>query len=129
MSGGRLMPYNNWFPCKSKQPSHLNFLTGVSGVIYPPKYLEYLKQQGKAFTNLCPYGDDIWLSVNALRSGFKIAQVSSKPSLFPTIPRSQKQRLYDINVLSGLNQAQLRRTYSVADLQALHNFGATIEPI
>jgi len=124
MSGGQLMPYNSWLPCEDKQPSHLNFITGVSGVIYPPGYLKYLKQQGKAFTQFCPYGDDIWLSVNALRSGFKVAQIGSKQGLFPTIPGSQKQRLYDTNVLSGLNQVQLRKTYSESDLLALHNFGA-----
>ena len=129
MSGGRLMPYNDWLPCEGSQPSHLNFLTGVSGVIYPSGYLKYLKQQGKAFIQSCPYGDDIWLSVNALRSGFKVAQVGSKQRLFPMIPGSQKRRLYDINVLSGLNQAQLRKTYSEADLLALHDFGAVSESI
>ena len=129
MSNGRLMPYNYWFPCEGRQPSHLNFITGVSGVIYPPRYLKYLKQQGKAFTQSCPYGDDIWLSVNALRSGFKVAQVGSKQGLFSTIPGSQKQRLYNTNVLSGLNQVQLRKTYSEADLLALHGFGAASESI
>jgi len=129
MSGGRLAPYNEWRPCEDTQPSHLNFITGVSGVIYPPGYLKYLKQQGGAFTQSCPYDDDIWLGVNALRSGFKVAQVGSQPRLFPTIPGSQKERLYTINVLSGLNQAQLRRTYSDADLMALQDCGAVMEPV
>ena len=129
MSGGRLSPYNEWRPCEDTHPSHLNFITGVSGVIYPPGYLQYLKRQGKAFTQSCPYADDIWLSVNALRSGFKVAQVGSRQRLFPTIPGSQKERLYTINVLSGLNQAQLRRTYSEADLLALNDFAALPESI
>jgi hypothetical protein len=127
MSCGRLMPYNSWTPCVDREPSHLNFITGVSGVIYPPEYLKYLKQQGKAFTQACPHGDDIWLSVNALRGGFKVAQIGRKQCLFPTIPKTQKRRLFDINVLSGLNQAQLRKTYSEADLMALHRFGAASE--
>jgi len=129
MSGARLAPYNEWRPCEDTQPSHLNFITGVSGVIYPPVYLKYLKQQGRAFMQSCPYADDIWLSVNALRSGFKVAQVGSQQRLFPTIPGSQKERLYTINVVSGLNQAQLRRTYSEADLMALHDCGAVMEPL
>ena len=129
MSDGQLMPYNYWLPCEDTQPSHLNFVTGVSGVIYPPGYLKYLKQQGKAFTQSCPYADDIWLSVNALRSGFKVAQVGRKQGLFSTIPGSQKQRLYNTNVLSGLNQVQLRKTYSEADLLALHGFVAASESI
>jgi hypothetical protein len=129
MKAGRLAPYNEWLPCDDTQPSHLNFITGVSGVIYPPGYLKYLKQQGKAFTQSCPYADDIWLSVNALRSGFKVAQLGSKQRLFPTIPGSQKQRLYTINVLSGLNQIQLRKTYSKADLLALRDCGAGAESV
>jgi hypothetical protein len=45
------------------------------------------------------------------------------------IPGSQKQRLYDINVLAGLNQAHLRKTYSEADLLALNDFAALPESI
>jgi hypothetical protein len=116
---GRLAPYNDWAPCEDRQPSHFNFITGVSGVIYPPAYLDYLKAQGQAFRQVCPYGDDIWLSVNALRGGFKVAQVGHKQRMFTKIPGSQRRCLFDINVLSGLNQVQLRKTYSEADLAAL----------
>jgi hypothetical protein len=69
------------------------------------------------------------LNVNALRSGLKVAQIGNKHGRFPTIPGSQKRRLYDINVLSGLKQAQLRKTYSEADLLVLHGFGAAAESI
>ena len=119
LSNGRLAPYKEWQPCEGRKPSYLNFITGVSGVIYPPEYLKFLKQQGRAFTRSCPYGDDIWLSVNALRGGFKVAQVENKQHIFPSVPGSQKQRLFDINVVAGLNQAQLRNTYTESDLLAL----------
>lgn len=118
---GRLMPYNDWPPCKDTQPSRLNFITGVSGVIYPPDYLKYLKQQGRAFRQYCPYADDIWLSVNALRGHFDVAQVKDEQQMFTEIPGSQIRPLYEINVMSGLNQVQLRRTYREADLLALQN--------
>jgi hypothetical protein len=116
---GRFTPYNEWFPCKDMQPSHCNFITGVSGVIYPPGYLKYLRQQGRAFTQYCPSGDDIWLSVNALRGRFRIAQVEGGQCEFMRIPGTQDKCLYDINVLCGQNQVQLRRTYSEADLSTL----------
>lgn len=119
MIDGRLAPYKDWRGCTGSEPSHLNFITGVSGAIYPPEFLKFLKQQGTAFTQSCPYGDDIWLSVNALRGGFKVAQITNKPRFFTAIPGSQKRRLYDLNVVSGLNQAQLRTTYSEKDLLAL----------
>jgi hypothetical protein len=114
-----LAPYESWPHCDDTRPSHLNFITGVSGSIYPPAFLKYLKQHGTAFMQCCPTSDDIWLTVIALRGGFKIAQLNDKPSDFTTIPNSQRTRLYDRNVLRGENQIQLMRTLSKADLSAL----------
>jgi hypothetical protein len=119
MTNTRLAPYQNWTYPGDTKPSHLNFITGVSGVIYPPAYLKYLKRQGTAFKHCCPTSDDIWLTVVALRGGFKIAQLTDKSSHFATIPNSQKTRLYDRNVVLGENQVQLMRTLSEADLSAL----------
>ncbi|MEE8161438.1 MAG: hypothetical protein V3T61_07365, partial [Acidobacteriota bacterium] len=119
LNNKRLIPYNEWGPCLSTSPSHLNFITGSSGVIYPPNFLQYLKHQGRAFKHCCPASDDIWMTVNALRGGFKIAQVKDVPVHIWTIPGSQKQRLYDTNVVAGGNQYQLMRTFSQADLAEL----------
>jgi len=118
----RLFPYDSWTPCENKHPSHLNFVTGVCGVIYPPEYLKYLRQHGKAFMQCCPTSDDIWLTVIALRGGFKIAQLKDNSEGFPTIPKTQMKRLYDFNVLLGANQIQLIRTFSEVDLSALWNY-------
>jgi len=119
IADSRPTPYNGWAPCGDRRPSHLNFLTGVSGVIYPTEYLRYLKQFGTEFTQCSPHSDDIWLTVIALRGGFKIAQVSDTPRFFTTIPRSQSKRLYNLNVILGENQVQLMRTLSKGDLAAL----------
>jgi hypothetical protein len=119
MANAQLTPYNSWAPCEDTYPSHLNFITGVSGAIYPPDYLKHLKQHGKAFKQCCPTSDDIWLTVIALREGFKIAQLKNKSIYFITTPNSQKKRLYDSNVLLGGNQIQLMSTYTEADLSLL----------
>ncbi|HEY7112439.1 MAG TPA: hypothetical protein VIA45_05850 [Thermoanaerobaculia bacterium] len=119
MAGGRPAPYNSWTPCGDSRPSHRNLITGVSGVIYPPEYLRHLKRHGMDFMRFCPHSDDIWLTVMALRGGFKVAQLFDEPRLFPTIPNSQTKRLYDLNVTMGENQVQLMRTLSKADLAAL----------
>ena len=119
LNNKRFIPYNEWGPCLSTSPSQLNFITGVSGVIYPPNFLQYLKHRGKAFEHCCPAGDDIWMTVNALRGGFKIAQVKDVPVLFGKVLGSQKQRLYDTNVLAGGNHHQLMRTFSEIDLEDL----------
>jgi hypothetical protein len=119
MANTRPTPYNSWAPCEDTRPSHLNLITGVSGVIYPPEYLLHLKRSGTDFTRCCPHADDIWLTVVALRGGFKIAQLYDTPRVFTTTPRSQTKRLYNLNVLLGENQVQLMRTLSKVDLTAL----------
>jgi hypothetical protein len=115
----RLVPYNSWLTCADTRPSHLNFVTGTLGAIYPPGFLRCLKQSGKAFQRCCPTADDIWLTTVALRGGFKIAQLGDRRGNMPTVPNSQKKRLFDLNVLRGENQVQLIRTLSEADLATL----------
>ena len=122
MANSRPTPYNSWAPCEDTRPSHLNLITGVSGVIYPPEYLLYLKQNGGDFRRYCPHADDIWLTVNALRGGFKIAQLDDTPRVFTTTPNSQTKRLYDLNVVLGENQVQLMRTLSESDVKALLSY-------
>ena len=119
MADARTTPYNSWAPCEDTRPSHLNLITGVSGVIYPPEYLLHLRHSGTDFTQRCPHSDDIWLTVIALRGGFKIAQLCDAPRVFTTIPGSQTKRLYNLNVILGENQVQLMRTLSEADLAVL----------
>jgi hypothetical protein len=123
--GGRLLPYLTWDPCTSTSPSHLNFVTGVSGVIYPPRFLEHLKRQGKAFAQCCPASDDIWLTVNALRAGFKVAQLKDTAVHFETIPGSQVQTLSASNVEGGGNQRQLLQTFCDSDLSMLSACGVS----
>ena len=115
----RLAPYNEWALCTDKKPSFRNFITGVAGVIYPPGFLQYLKNQDKAFVHTCPEADDIWLTVNALRSGFKIAQVKDVSANLRKIRGSQKHSLYATNVVSGGNQPQLLATFTEPDLAYL----------
>jgi hypothetical protein len=67
---GSLAPYAEWQRCRSTEPSHSSFATGVSGCIYPPEFLRRLRTAGAAFLDLCPRADDLWLHVNALRAGF-----------------------------------------------------------
>jgi hypothetical protein len=93
----------------------------VSGVIYPPDFLKYVKQQARAFEHCCPAADDIWLTVNALRAGFKVAQVKDAPEYYSIIAGSQTRRLSASNVDAGGNQAQLLRTFSAADLSKLND--------
>ncbi len=121
MRNNRFLPYKDWGLCSSTSPSHLNFILGVSGVIYPPAFQQHLKRLGRSFEHCCPRNDDIGLTVNALRAGFKIAQVRDASGWFTRIPGSQtaEQPLWHGNVLAGGNQRQLIQTFSARDLAAL----------
>lgn len=116
---GKFIPFKDWRKRGSQTPSHLNFISGVSGVIYPPEFLEYLKDVGDGFLSTCPTSDDIWLTVHALRSGFKIAQVDTHPKTFKTIPGSQVIGLHHKNVFKDGNHFQLLDTFTDEDMQKL----------
>lgn len=120
LQSGLLLPYFDWLPCQEgSQPSHFNYINSAYGVIFPPDYLLYLKQQGDSFSELCPDSDDIWFNVNALRSGFKVAQINNNPCTFMRMFNLKGRSPY-IDTKSGLIQYQLRKTYRATDLALLH---------
>lgn len=120
-TGGFLAPYNSWKPCHSSQPSFSHFATGVSGCIYPPGFLAHLKRAGDAFLTLCPKADDVWLHMNALRSGYRVRQIRTRPLRFPFVPGTQNSGLYHDNVLQSRNDDHIRSTYSAADIEMLES--------
>lgn len=119
LSNDRFIPQKDWKNCGSITPDHLNYIMGGSGVIYPPEFLKYLKTAGDEFLSKCPTVDDAWLTVNALRSGFKIAQIEKQPKVFMTIPGSQKESLYQKNVVEAGNHFQLLNTFNDEDMEKL----------
>jgi hypothetical protein len=116
---GKIAPYSSWSPCRSAEPSLLNFSTGVSGNIYPPAFLRRLKAAGKGFEQLCPKADDVWMHVNAIRSGFEIKQIGSYPLNFPLVPDTQDTALYLSNPHQSQNDSQIRNTYGPNDIDLL----------
>jgi len=116
---GKIKPYLNWKTCQSTEPNSRCFATGVSGCIYPAEFLSRLKHAGRRFLDLCPKADDVWLHVNALRSGFAVRQISNRPVDFPAIPGTQANGLFLTNWNSGQNDEQIRNTYTADDLAQL----------
>lgn len=110
-NGDALMPYIAWPLCNSSAPSHLNFSTGVGGVLYPPDFLLLLKRVGLGYRATCPDADDIWVNACAVRSGFRVRQVLNVPSRRPDIPGSRGTALFKKNIRLGGNDAQLARVY------------------
>jgi hypothetical protein len=117
---GEVSPYARWEICTAEEPSFRNLATGVSGVIYPPQLLMGIRAAGNLFEDCCPKADDLWLHVQALRSGYKIKQLGREAIHFAMLPGSQKVCLFAGNVLRHEgNDRQVRSTYTKADVDIL----------
>lgn len=117
LSDGRVTPYLEWARCSDTRPSYLNFGTTVSGQIYPPEFLDYVREAGDAFRDLCPNNDDLWLHHLAVESGRRVVQTGPVPQDYPFIPGTQSTGLYFSNVFGGENDRQIARTYTDADIE------------
>jgi hypothetical protein len=118
--------YADFRLCSSMLPSVRHLALGVMGVIYPSSFLIMLKQAGRAFETCCPKGDDLWLHVQALRSGYKIRQILPRLPYFSFqgIPGANQTALSYENVTYGDgNDRQIAATYKEADVQLLQSEG------
>lgn len=63
------LPYRKWNWCANPQgPSPLNFLTGVGGVLYPPKCFDREVFNEDVFLDICKFADDIWFFAMLLKN-------------------------------------------------------------
>lgn len=119
LRGGELLPYVKWTAADTSAASFLHFATGVSGVLYPPSFIEYVVAQGDVFLDTCRRADDVWLHVCALRSGHPVRQVYAQPRHFAVIPTTQGGALVLGNTLMGGNDEQIARVYGPEDVALL----------
>ncbi|MBC7788026.1 MAG: hypothetical protein H7Z18_11520 [Methylophilaceae bacterium] len=108
-----------WQICSSTDASYFNQATGVSGVIYPPDFLNKIKASGDVFLACCPNADDIWLHAIALRNGYQVKQIEPEAYHFLTLPFTQKNGLFNANIFLGLNDKQAKMTYNRSDINTL----------
>lgn len=120
MDENGLSPYTRWKMCATTEQSFRHFATGVSGVIYPPRFLSALKRAGWGFEKCCPKADDLWLHVQALRAGYEVRQVGQRALHFYMIPGTQGMALARQNFPDGGgNDKQARATYTESDIELL----------
>ncbi|WP_175415868.1 glycosyltransferase [Curtobacterium sp. SGAir0471] len=112
-----LAPYMTWPPCRSTTPSHASFLTGVSGVLYPPALLDALRADGAGFRETAPHADDVWLTARAIAHGVRVAQVDATPRVWRTIVGGQRSALSRSNGTDGGNDQQIAATLTPDLLQ------------
>jgi len=107
-SDGEVLPYRRWKrDVKDRASSYKNFFTGCGGVLYPPRSLHSDVMNESSFTELCPYGDDIWFWGMAVLNGTKIKIVDQKFDL-SFVPDSQDTALWRDNDKGGRNDVMLK---------------------
>lgn len=114
--GEGFAPYGTWQFAHTDEPSFANFATGVSGVSYPPAFLERLATLGTQFLQVAPKADDVWINAAAVRFGFPVQQVRRMSEEYPTVPGTQEAALLQYNVDAGGNDAQIRDAYGPSDV-------------
>jgi hypothetical protein len=116
---GRPVTYTSW-PYASDTRAHAaNVPLGVSGVLYPTRMLASLREKGRAFTEVAPSTDDLWLHAVAVRSGIDVRQISDTPVHFLTVPGSQEISLASVNVSGSGNDRVVAELYTQADLDRI----------
>jgi hypothetical protein len=121
LEGGGIAAYSRWKPCESRRASFSHFATGVSGVIYPPDFLQLLKAAGSSFIEHCPKADDVWLHAMAVRGGFRIRQIFQLPRHFYNVPGTQDIGLVHSNSFAAGNDRQIASTYRSEDVDLMRS--------
>ena len=93
-------------------PSFGLFATGVGGVLYPPGSLDQRVTDVSQFMKLAPYADDVWFKAMSLLKGTKVVKTKPYLSRIDYIHyKSDKQALYDFNVLNNENDLQIKQVF------------------
>ncbi len=119
---GHMLPYVKWTAADTSEASFLHFATGVSGVLYPTSFIDYVVAQGDVFLETCKRADDVWLHVCALRSGHPVRQVYAQPRHFAVVPTTQAGALVVGNTFLGGNDEQIAKVYTDEDVARLVEF-------
>lgn len=122
MEGAALAPYPRWRPAVSTAASHRTFVTGGAGVVYPPRLLLALREEGMAFLESAPRADDVWINAVSVRAGVRARWTGDKSWAW-SYPRSQGNALHHENASQGGNDVQINRTYGDREREAILSAG------
>lgn len=101
-----------------EKPSNNIYPVGVGGVLYPVGAFDNDVLDIDVFSKICPYADDIWFKVLAMKNK-TLAKVVETPRAYETylhIPNTQDISLWQIN--TSQNDIQLKSVLSHYDLVA-----------
>lgn len=107
---GAPAPYEDWAyesrATMDPAPGQLLFLTGVSGVLYPPRALHPDVLDGERYLALCPRADDIWFFAMTLRNDTPRRRLDHRLPIVEW-PSSQASALNSFNYHESGNDRQL----------------------
>lgn len=111
---GGLRAYNSWIKYEEREhiedrPSFYNFFTGCGGNMFPMFMLSKKVLDKKAFMELAPYADDVWLNFCAWISGIKIVNTKGILGYVISIECGINKGLADLNVTYRKNDEQIKQ--------------------
>lgn len=117
VDGAVLTPYATWSAATSSSGPR-TFVTGGAGAVFPSGLMRAMAAAGETFMETCPRADDVWINVQALRSGTRTTLVPNALSALGLPGVQQRGALHEDNVHGG-NDAQIEATYTEADVALL----------
>ena len=97
---GEIMPYETWKKHVNEESACFdNFLTGVGGVLYPPKCFNSEALRKDIFKKYSPNADDIWFWVMAVINNKKIR-----------IVKNHNKHLISVNMFEQISKNNLYKT-------------------
>jgi hypothetical protein len=110
-------------------PDQHNAVIGFGGTIYPPEFLDALRQAGEGFRECTLMNDDIWITYVAVTAGFLVRQVRPQPVLPAPVPWESQLALRRSNLaggsMSGGNDQHLARTFGASPRLRFSSEGTT----
>ena len=107
--GGRLLPYASWELADSRTPEDRVLLTGVGGILYPPRSLSDRVFDYDTARALCPSADDLWFWAMARQAGTPVRCIGGRRPSYTLLVSSRTGALSAENHRRGENDVQLAR--------------------
>ena len=108
--GDDFAPYVTWPFATSTAGDRTNLVLGVTGALYPPAFLDAVREMGDGFTKCASRNDDVWLTYVAAVAGFTIRQTKDHRARLLEIDDPGHQALWLLNA-AGENDRCLQETF------------------
>lgn len=115
-AGGVIRPYAEWISERGvREPSHLNFATGLGGVLYPPGFFALPGVLDlAAICAHAPLADDVWLKFQSILHDRPVVCATEGRWSMRYTRFMEAGALHHHNALGPLNDIQTRRCAAMA---------------